>query len=527
MEIQNFTDMRLKDELLDMIDAKGFTCPTPIQTEAIPWALAGKDIMGQAQTGTGKTAAFALPILNNIVKGKGLQALILCPTRELAVQVTREIAFLGKKLGIDVLAVYGGQPIERQIHALKRKPEIVVGTPGRLLDHLGRKTIFMAEVKFLVLDEADEMLDMGFLPDIEKILEFCPDTRQTFLFSATLDEKVRRLAYKYMQNPKIIAIPALERTVPVIEQKYYMAKPGLKAETLCAVLDSLDLSAGLIFCRTKKSAAELAGMLRNKGYEADCLHGDMTQRERDFVMTSFRKGNIKILTATDIAARGLDIKHVSHVINYDIPEDPESYVHRIGRTGRAGRKGTAITLIEPEQVRQLRVIERYTGKKIMRDNLPLNDDIITKQTLCLEEYVKEKMKETPFPFCADLAEKLVKENPPQDIVKALLSIIWQDFYGGKAAEGSEKGEMVNIELPWGQIHGVDTDAVIRFLLDDAGLSSHEIGEIEIGKEECYIEVPITYVDAVYKVMDNFKMKRDGRKKLKPSPSPFKNVKYAR
>ncbi|MBO8158219.1 DEAD/DEAH box helicase [Thermosyntropha sp.] len=506
MENKEFSNMGLKEELLEMIKAKGFICPTPIQIEAIPWALKGKDIMGQAQTGTGKTAAFGLPILNKIEKGAGLQALVLCPTRELAVQVMREISFLGKKMMIGVVAIYGGQPIERQVYALKKRPEIVVGTPGRILDHLRRNTISFSGVKFLVLDEADEMLDMGFLPDIERILRFCPLERQTFLFSATLSEKVRKLAFRYMQNPKIIVIPSPERTVPMIEQKYYMVKPGFKNEALCAVLDNSQISACLIFCRTKISTSNLAKILRKKGYEAGCLHGDMSQRERDWVMSAFRSRSISILAATDLAARGIDIKHVSHVINYDIPEDPESYVHRIGRTGRAGRKGTAITLVEPEQINRLRAIENYTGKRIKRDILNVNNEKLQeKQLLRMEKLIKDKMTEKSDEMSFVLALKLMKEYRTEDLVKTLLNIIWQEFRLEEIENGAvEELEMVNVEIPWGKVHGADADNIIRFLVDNTALSLNEIGEIEIGKEECYIEVPLSQVDAVYKAMNDFK-----------------------
>lgn len=513
MQNKGFSEMGLKSELLAMIEAKGFMHPTPIQIEAIPWALAGEDIMGQAQTGTGKTAAFGLPILNRIEKGQGLQALILCPTRELAVQVMKEISFLGSRLNINVLAVYGGQSVERQIYALKQKPEIVVGTPGRLLDHLQRRTLSLKEVKFLVLDEADEMLDMGFLPDIERIMKFCPDSRQTFLFSATLDDKVRRLALRYMHNPRFIVIPSPERTVPVIEQKYYVVKPGLKNEFLCWILDSMDMSACLVFCRTKKGASELASILQGKGYAVNCLHGDMSQRERDYVMNSFRQRRIKILTATDLAARGLDIKHVSHIINYDIPEDPENYVHRIGRTGRAGRKGTAITLVEPEQMRQLRAIEGYIGKKIEKGVLPLNENIRAEQAKRLEKYIKEKMAEKCSPVCIEMAARLMENNDPEALVRTLLNMIWQEYYDGNESEDFKSVEMVNVELPWGRKHRIEERFITRFLVENTGLSASEIGEIEIGEEESYAEIPLAYVDAVYKAVEDFQHGKRGPKGL--------------
>ncbi|MGI5921078.1 MAG: DEAD/DEAH box helicase, partial [Syntrophomonadaceae bacterium] len=370
MTIQNFEELGLKPELQRMIEKKGFKEPTPIQMKAIPPGLEGRDIMGQAKTGTGKTAAFGLPILNQIIPNHSLQALVICPTRELAVQVADEIAFLGREVKAFVLPVYGGQSIEIQIRALRKRPEIILGTPGRLIDHMGRGSIKLSDLKYVVLDEADEMLDMGFLPDIKKILEQCPKDRQTFLFSATLDKEIRELAYEFLREPEEIIIKSPELTVSLTKQLYYEVHPRHKFETICQLIEINKPPVSLIFCRTKKGADQLARLLTRRGYAADALHGDMSQRERDHVMDRFRKGKLEILTATDLAARGLDIDVVTHVFNFDIPEDPDSYVHRIGRTGRAGRTGTAITLLEPGQLRTLRIIEKHIGTRIHRQMLP-------------------------------------------------------------------------------------------------------------------------------------------------------------
>lgn len=374
-----FEELGLKPELLSAVKDLGFEGPTPIQEKAIPVALSGRDILGQAQTGTGKTAAFGLPILNRVVPGGGLQALILCPTRELAVQVATDLTNFGRHLKVKALPVYGGQSINHQIRALHNRPEVVVGTPGRLLDHLHRGTLSLEPLRFVVLDEADEMLDMGFREDIEEILSRCPGKRQTMLFSATMAPPIADLARSFLREPEEVAIRRLEVTAPLIEQRYYEMNPNQKVESLCRILDAENPSSALVFCRTKRGADELAGNLRIRGYTVEAIHGDLSQRERDSVMTRFRAGGFELLVASDVAARGLDISHVSHVINFDIPQDPDSYVNRIGRTGRAGREGTAITLVTPREVRQLRFIERIINKRIRRCALPTLGETIERR----------------------------------------------------------------------------------------------------------------------------------------------------
>ncbi|MDR1616377.1 MAG: DEAD/DEAH box helicase, partial [Syntrophomonadaceae bacterium] len=346
MEYFGFEDMDLQQGLLRAISEKGYAEPTPIQELAIPAALAGHDVMGQAQTGTGKTASFGIPILNRIVPGKGLQGLILCPTRELAVQVSEEINSLGIYLSIYTLAVYGGQAITIQFKGLEKNPEIIVATPGRIMDHMNRRSIDLQTLEFIVLDEADEMLDMGFLPDIEKILRNCPKKRQTSLFSATLSERIRNLGKKFMNNPQVFSVSSGECTIAEIQYCFYEVNSQRKLETLCKIIDVKAPASCLIFCRTKRSVGKLAGMLKRYGYSAGALHGDMSQSERDHVMRKFRSNKLSILVATDLAARGLDIDVVSHVINFDLPEAPDIFIHRTGRTGRAGRSGEAITLVD-------------------------------------------------------------------------------------------------------------------------------------------------------------------------------------
>lgn len=382
-----FGELELSPKILAGVSDMGFEEPSPIQKEAIPLAMAGKDIIGQAQTGTGKTAAFGIPILEKLTGlTKYPQALIVAPTRELALQVAEELAKIGRHKKVKVAAIYGGQSMDRQIRTLQGGVHIVVGTPGRLLDHLNRGTLKLEQVETLVLDEADEMLDMGFIDDIESIIKKAPEEKQMLLFSATMVNEVRRLAEKYMKQPAFVTVNREQVTVPLIEQIYYETRN--KFESLCRILDAEDTDRLIIFCRTKKGVADLVASLQSRGYAAEGLHGDLSQFQRERAMKRFREGKAEILVATDVAARGIDIENISHVINYDIPQDNESYVHRIGRTGRAGRKGKAITLVEPVEFRQLRSIQLAIKTKITRQPLPTLADVLDKQKESLARALK-------------------------------------------------------------------------------------------------------------------------------------------
>ena len=366
-----FQEMGISEPIQRAITDMGFEEASPIQEKAIPIALAGKDIIGQAQTGTGKTAAFAIPILEKVdTSKKFVQAIAIAPTRELAIQVSEEINRLAKYMGISSLPIYGGQSIDRQIKALKKVPHIITGTPGRLLDHIQRKTLKLDRISAVVLDEADEMLDMGFLEDIERILKETPDEKQTLLFSATMPKLIQNLAERFMNNPELIKIQAKEVTSPTVKQIYYEVKERDKFEVLCRLLDVDNPELAVIFGRTKRRVDELSDALNKRGYLADGLHGDLNQRQRDVVMNKFREGNIDILVATDVAARGIDVSGVTHVYNFDIPQDPESYVHRIGRTGRAGKTGLAITFATPREIGQIHSIEKASKGHIQRKSIP-------------------------------------------------------------------------------------------------------------------------------------------------------------
>ncbi|MCL6616738.1 MAG: DEAD/DEAH box helicase, partial [Anoxybacillus ayderensis] len=349
-----FKEFGLSPEVMKAVSKMGFEEATPIQAATIPLSLQNRDVIGQAQTGTGKTAAFGIPLVEKIdMNNDAVQAIVVAPTRELAIQVSEELYKIGSTKRVRVLPIYGGQDIERQIRALKKHPHIVVGTPGRILDHIQRRTLRLQNVHTVVLDEADEMLNMGFVEDIEAILSHVPTERQTLLFSATMPEPIRRIAERFMVNPELVRVKAKEMTVPNIEQYYIEIQEKKKFDTLTRLLDIQSPELAIVFGRTKRRVDELAEALNLRGYTAEGIHGDLSQAKRLSVLRKFKEGSIDILVATDVAARGLDISGVTHVYNFDIPQDPESYVHRIGRTGRAGKTGMAITFVTPREIGQL------------------------------------------------------------------------------------------------------------------------------------------------------------------------------
>lgn len=371
-----FEEFRLSQETLKSISEVGFEEPTPIQVSAIPLILSGKDLVGQAQTGTGKTAAFAIPIVEKCRRGRKPFTIILEPTRELAVQVAEEMHKIGKHKKITVLPIYGGSSIERQIKTLQRGVNVVVGTPGRVIDLINRKILSLSDIKIVVLDEADEMLDMGFLDDIVTILKETPDERQTLLFSATMPQQIMNIARRYMTNPEKIQVNTKDLVIPEIRQLFYEVGEESRINALSRLLDVEDPELAIVFCHTKREVDDVSLKLSQLGFNAGAIHGDFTQARRDEVMRKFKGGTLDILVATDVAARGLDIKNVSHVINYGIPQNSDSYVHRIGRTGRAGKSGIAITLITPREYKQLRMIERTAKTVIDRKKLPSRADVL-------------------------------------------------------------------------------------------------------------------------------------------------------
>ncbi len=426
MESSGFEDLHLSKEMYQAIADMGFEEPTTIQNRSIPYMLDGKDVIGQAQTGTGKTAAFGIATLERIdPRNKELQVVILCPTRELAIQVSEELKNLSKyKKGIRILPVYGGQPIGRQIKALKEGVQIVIGTPGRVMDHLNRRTLKMNGVKIIILDEADEMLDMGFRDDIETILRKIPEQRQTILFSATMPKAILNLTRRYQSNPQLIKLVHKEMTVPNVEQFFVEVKQQAKTEVLSRLIDLHDLKLSLVFCNTKRRVDELVESLKARGYLADGLHGGLQQKQRDSVMSKFRGGEIDILVATDVAARGIDVGATDAVFNYDIPTDDEYYVHRIGRTARAGKAGRAFTFVTGKEMYRIRQIQRFTKTKIIAQKVPSVSDVEAIRTNLLLEKVKGVIDAGHLGKCSNLVEKLIQEDYTSlEVAAALLKMM--------------------------------------------------------------------------------------------------------
>lgn len=416
-----FKELGLDHDLLKAIAQSGFEEATPIQAETIPLVLAGKDVIGQAQTGTGKTAAFGLPILQNIDKAdRSIQALVISPTRELAIQTQEELYRLGQGKKIKVQAVYGGADIRRQIRQLSEHPQIVVGTPGRILDHIGRHTLKLQNLKVLVLDEADEMLDMGFIDDIEKIVEQMPTARQTLLFSATIPASIMRLTNKFMHEPVTVKIKAKELTADTVEQYYVRAKDYEKFDVMTRLFDVQDPDLALIFGRTKRRVDELTRGLKARGYRAEGIHGDLTQQKRMSVLRQFKSGQLDFLVATDVAARGLDISGVTHVYNYDIPQDPDSYVHRIGRTGRAGHKGVSVTFVTPNEIEYLHTIEDLTKKRMLPMKPPTAEEALMGQISSGLETIKAQVEANDTEKYEAMAESLLENYTPLQLVSAYL-----------------------------------------------------------------------------------------------------------
>lgn len=422
-----FSELGLNDALLKAIKRSGFEEATPIQAETIPLALAGRDVIGQAQTGTGKTAAFGLPILQNLnKKQKVIQAVIIEPTRELAIQTQEELFRLGRDERARVQVVYGGADIGRQIRSLKHHvPEILVGTPGRLLDHLKRKTIDLSEVKTVVLDEADEMLDMGFIQDIESILRYAKNREQTLLFSATMPKPILRIGEKFMNHPEIVRIKAKELTADLIDQYFVRAKESEKFDIMCRLIDVQGPDLALVFGRTKRRVDELTRGLQARGYNAAGIHGDLSQARRMSVLKRFRAGKLDILVATDVAARGLDISGVTHVYNYDIPQDPDSYVHRIGRTGRAGKNGISVTFVTPNEIGYMRTIEQLTKKKMSPLRPPTDDQALHGQLKQARTQIEDLLNDDLSKYEKE-ANELLENYSALDLVSAFLKNLSKD-----------------------------------------------------------------------------------------------------
>ena len=434
-----FSELGLSPALLKAIDRLGYEKAAPIQSEAIPLIMSGSDVVGQSQTGSGKTAAFGIPAVESVDSHlRAVQVIILCPTRELAVQVAEEIFKLSLfKRGVQSVPIYGGQSYDRQIRALKQGAQVVVGTPGRILDHIDRGTLRLDRVKMVVLDEADEMLDMGFRDDIEQVLRAVPIERQFICFSATMAKPIMDLINKSSRNPKTIRIEHTVLTVPTVEQAYYEIRGRSKTEALTRLIDLHDLKLGIIFCNTKQMVGDLTDELVARGYSADRIHGDMSQAQREQVMRKFRNSGLEFLVATDVAARGIDVDNIEVVFNYDLPWDEEDYVHRIGRTGRAGRSGRAFSLVAGREIYKLQSIERYTRMKIARHQVPSRDEVEEKRTNLFFEKIRAALQRGDFEKESRVVDRLLEQGfSSTDIACAVIHELRRDDTRNLESQGT-------------------------------------------------------------------------------------------
>ncbi len=537
--LDKFRSLGISETMLDALRKKGFEEPTPIQAKAIPFLLANKkDLIGKAQTGTGKTAAFGIPILENIAPNKGyVQAVILAPTRELAIQVTEELSSFAASYQTKIIPIYGGQPIDRQISRLQRGVDIVVGTPGRVIDHLNRKTLDISKVSYLVLDEADEMLNMGFIEDIESILKASPKNKRTVLFSATMPKHIENLAKKYMNEYELISVAAQNASKDNIEQIYFEVAQSDKFEALHRIIDVEESFYGMVFCRTKVDVDEINSKLTHRGLRSDMLHGDLSQGQREKVLQKFRDKKINILVATDVAARGLDVDDLTHVINYALPQDPESYVHRIGRTGRAGKSGTAITLITPSEYRKLISIQKMANAKITKQQVPNVQDVIDSKKQRIMGAISKTIEEGGFADLEIVATEILTNNPdPKTAIAAILKIAFKDELnesnyseirdpfkkrdynsyderGGMRGSSSSIGEngrrsyvdskgTARLFIAKGRNDKMDPRALVNFIQKETGVDQRKIDDVKVFDAFSFFAVPFSEAENILKFFQN-------------------------
>lgn len=498
-----FSDLALSSEVQKAVDSVGYETPSPIQAQAIPHLLEGRDILGVAQTGTGKTAAFALPLLSTInTKAKLPQVLCLAPTRELAIQVAEAFQTYAKHIkGFKVLPIYGGTDYRGQIRQLERGVQVVVGTPGRVMDHMRKGTLKLNDLKALVLDEADEMLRMGFIDDVEWILEQTPEQHQTALFSATMPPQIKKLTKKYLDKPAEITIKQKTTTAPGIHQRYILLKNNDKLDTLTRIMEVEEIEAMIIFVRTKNATVEVSERLQARGYAATALNGDIAQSQREKTVARLKKGSLDIIVATDVAARGLDVERVSHVLNYDVPYDTESYVHRIGRTGRAGRDGDAILFLNGREKNMLRAIEKTTRQKIEPFKFPsvsaLNDKKIEQIFTRIDTELQKDLSEYTSVINKYMAHN--EDADPLTLAAAFASLegdsqpfFLKEVINAERSKGPQidRGDYTSYKLEVGESHGVSKKDIVGAIANEAGIDSKNMGKIRIYKEHAFIELPV-------------------------------------
>ena len=534
--MESFKNLGLSDEILEALEKKGFTTPTPIQEQAIPILIEGKrDIVGQAQTGTGKTAAFGIPILETIDESsRNTQALILAPTRELAIQVAEEIDSIKGSKRLNVFPVYGGQSIDRQIRELRRGVQIVVGTPGRILDHISRRTIKLENVSYVVLDEADEMLNMGFIDDVEEILKSVSTEKRMLLFSATLPDSIMKLAKNYMREYDIIKVKRQQLTTTLTDQSFYEIHSRDKFELLSRIIDLEKEFYGLIFCKTKADVDEVSSRLNEKGYAAEGLHGDMTQAQREKTLDKFKGRKINVLVATDVAARGIDINDLTHVVNYDIPQNPESYVHRIGRTGRAGKQGYAVTFVEPSEFRKFKYIQKIAKTEIRKEEVPDVKDIIGAKKRKIVSGIKEVLESGKYNDCENMAADLLEDADPQEVLSAVLKYALKDELSesnykkigrnSQRSEGRDRsgrsegrgrrsfvaGGNVRLFVALGKLDKMNPKKLVDHISRKSDVKGRDIDDVKVFEKFSFVTVSSSDAEII---LDSFKNERRGRRSI--------------
>ena len=491
----NFEELNLDPKIMRAVTEMGFEQASPIQAKSIPIAMEGKDMIGQAQTGTGKTAAFGIPVLQRVdPHKKKLQTIVLCPTRELAIQSANEIRKLSKFMhGVKVLPIYGGQEISKQIRSLKGGVQVVIGTPGRVIDHIRRHTLKLGELETIVLDEADEMLNMGFIDDMEEIMKSIPEERQTLLFSATMPAQIKKLTKKYLKEDSVhIVIARKELTGSTITQNFFEVNNSERFETLCRLIDFDNPSAGIIFCKTKKGVDDLVSSMQSRGYMVEGMHGDMSQIQRMKTLAKFKNGSLKFLVATDVAARGIDVDGVTHVFNYELPQDIESYVHRIGRTGRAGRTGTAYSIISPREFGFLNQIKKVTKSNIVKKSVPTVEEIYNNKFAILLDEVSTIIEgNTDTSRFTKIAEELTEKYNATDVIASLIQNQFKnklsfDYKNNEIA--SPKKEDVRLFFSAGKRDGLTIKLLLNYIKDNAKVGGRQIRDIDILENFTFVNV---------------------------------------
>lgn len=511
--MNSFHELGLSENMLMALRKKGFEEPSPIQQKIIPFLMTTKrDVLAQAQTGTGKTAAFGIPVIEQISPTpRQVKALVLVPTRELAIQVSEELNSLKGSKKLQIAPVYGGQAMDLQLRKLKQGVDIVVGTPGRTLDHLKRGSLVIDNITFMILDEADEMLNMGFVEDIETILKFSPPQRHTLLFSATMPSQVLSIAKRYMaKDYEVISDKQKQQTTSLTDQIYFEVHEQDKLEALCRIIDIEPDFYGLIFCRTRTETDNVAERLIARGYDVGSIHGDISQAQREKIMRSFKQKDINILVATDVAARGIDVSALTHVVNFDLPQDPESYVHRVGRTGRAGKEGTAITFVTPRESRALSFIKKVSGAPIRKGNIPRVSQIIEVKKGRIKDEIAYAVQEEELSLCKGMAKELLTSGSAEDIIAALLHLSFGDELDAasyreiKQVESVDSKGRTRLFVAKGKKDGLTPNKMIALLHEHSGVNTALIRDVQIYDEFSFITVPFAEAEVI---LNAFKQKR--------------------